>query len=114
MEHSKHHRHHKHRREVIFMTTEQEAQLTDLESKNTAGTITPEEENVRIALLELDEREENKAEADKALADAIAANPSPVPDPVTVAHDEVVKAQEAVDVAQKAYDDAEAVIAPTP
>ena len=93
------------------MTTEQEAQLTDLESKNTAGTITPEEEAVRVALLELDEREENKAEADKALADAIAAQPAPpVPDPIAVAQQAVTDAQTAVDSAETAYETAQAAL----
>ncbi len=94
------------------MTDAQEARLTELEAKNEDGSITPEEETVRVALLELDERTENKAEADTALADAIANNPAPTPDPVALANEEVVAAKAEVDRAQKAYDDAEAALAP--
>lgn len=70
------------------MTEKQEKRLAELEAKTNR---TPKEEAVRVALLELDERVE-------ALEAAKAANP--VPDPVATA-------QAAVDVAEKAYDDAE-------
>lgn len=76
---------------MITITPDQEARLTELEGKKTDGSITAEEEAVRVALLELDEKVE-------ALDEAKAANP--VPDPVQVA-------QDAVDVAQKALDEAE-------
>lgn len=73
------------------MTDKQEARLTELEAKTDR---TPEEEAVRVALLELDERIEK-------LDEAKAANP--IPDPVKVAED-------AVAVATKAYEEAEAKV----
>lgn len=76
------------------MTDKNESRLKELEEKKSNGSITPEEETVRTALLELDERSEDLDEAKKA---------NPVPDPVAAAQAEV-------DKAQKAYDDAEAAI----
>ncbi len=75
------------------LTHKQAARLKELEVKTGR---TPEEEAVRVALLELDEKLEDLTEAQKA---------NPVPDPVAVA-------QDAVNVAQKAYDDAEAAVPP--
>jgi hypothetical protein len=79
------------------MTPEQDTKLAELEA-NTART--PEEETLRTALLELDERCE-------ALTAAQAANPTPAPDPVSVA-------QAAVDEQEKVVADAEAAVVPTP
>lgn len=79
---------------MAVLTDKQEARLTELEGKKDNGSITPEEDAVRVALLELDERTEALDEAEKA---------NPVPDPVAAAKAEV-------DAAQKAYDDAEAAI----
>ncbi len=82
-----------------YMTDAQEARMRELEA-NTSRT--PGEEAVFNALLALDERSEELAEAKSA---------NPVPDPVAVA-------QSRVDQAAKAYDDAEAALtqapAPTP
>lgn len=75
------------------MNPKNEARLTELEAKPNR---TPQEEAVRVALLELDEKSE-------ALATAEAAHP--VPDPV-------VQAKADVDAAQKAVDDAEAAVKP--
>lgn len=79
------------------MTDAQETRLEELEATTDR---TSEEEAVRVALLELDERAE-------ALEAAKATVVPPVQDPVAVA-------QSAVDVAQKAVDDAEAALAAVP
>lgn len=87
------------------MTDANETLLASLEAN---ANRTPEEEAARVALLELDEREETKVEKDQALADAIANNPTPTPDPVVAAHQAVVEAQAALDKAQA---DADAAVA---
>lgn len=73
------------------MNPDREAKLKELED-NAART--PEEEALRVALLELDEREENLAEAKSSV---------PTPDPVA-------EAQTAVDTALQAVEAAEAAV----
>ncbi len=89
------------------MTPDQETQLKDLEA-NTART--PEEEAVRVALLELDERSENLSDAQATLAAAVAAQTPPVPDPLAADKQAVVDAQAAVDTASAALATAEAAL----
>jgi hypothetical protein len=77
------------------MTDILEQRAKDLKAKKDAGTISPEEEAVRVSLLDVDE-------ADEDLTAAKGANP--VPDPVAVA-------QTAFDTAMKSYNDSEIALA---
>lgn len=74
---------------MIYINSDQEAQLAALE----VSTATPEEEAVKAALLELDERDEELTAAEAVVA-------VPAPDPVALA-------REALGVAQSAYQVAE-------
>jgi hypothetical protein len=92
------------------MTPTNETRLKDLEDRK--ANLTPDEEQVRVALLELDEKAEDVDDAQKALAEAITSNPTlPVPDPIIKAQKDVVDATALEVTAQTAYDSAEATLA---